>query len=226
MTPANSSGRFELLQPIHARLDCLAQKGGSLPHLLLDHLAVETHLRWRSVRLGSRSCLPVQASARARRPVPVQGLHVIRVAPQVLALGPEHGIVDMETDSDIGFEGQIKRKLDELGGLGVAMIKAEVPQHDGQSGLLVANGADPPFDVHRCSREASPCPGTWRFAGSSPRPWWGFRIGAVGEDLKGQIPGLLLRPSRLRKSPAAPLPAPPRNWQTATSRFPERRIAS
>ena len=30
----------------------------------------------------------------------------------------------METDGHIGLEGQIKRKLDELGDLGVIMIKA------------------------------------------------------------------------------------------------------
>ena len=51
---------------------------------------------------------PVQSSARAWRPVPVQGLHVLRIAPQILAPGPEHGIVDMETDGHIGFESQIK----------------------------------------------------------------------------------------------------------------------
>ena len=51
MTPANSSGLLQLLQPLHARLDCLAQQGGALLHLPLDHLAVETHLRRRSGRL-------------------------------------------------------------------------------------------------------------------------------------------------------------------------------
>ena len=53
----------------------------------------------------------------------------------------------METDGHIGFEGQIKRQLNKLGDLGVSMVKTERPQHDGQSGLLVAYGADPPFDV-------------------------------------------------------------------------------
>ena len=225
MTPANSSGLFALLQLFHARLDCLAQKGGALPHLPLDHLAVETHLRWRSIRLCSRSGLPVQASARARSPVPVQGLHVIRIAPQILAPGPEHGIVDMETDRHIGLEGQTKRKLDEPGDLGVTMIKAEVPQHDGQSGLLVAYGADPPFDVldvvakRRLVRE----PGEWvhplAHAGD-------FRIGTVGEDLKGQIPGLLLRLRGLTESPASSSPAPTRDWQTASPRFQGPRGAS
>jgi hypothetical protein len=73
------------------------------------------------------------------------------------------------------------------------MIKAEVPQHDGQPGLLVADGADPPFDVldvvakRRLVRE----PGG---LGVLPLAHTGdFRIGTVGEDLKGQIPGLLLR---------------------------------
>jgi hypothetical protein len=103
---------FALLQPLHARLDGLAQKGGALLHLPLDRLAVETHLRRRA---SGRVLSPVQASARARRPVPVQGLHVIRIAPQILALRPEHGIVDMETDGHIGLEGQSNAKLNELG---------------------------------------------------------------------------------------------------------------
>src|SRR5208283_3575819 len=98
----------------------------------------------------------------------------------------------METDSHISFEGQTKRKLNELGDLGVIMIKAEVPQHDGQSGLLVAYGADPPFDVLDVVAKGRFVgePGDWVF----PLAHAGeFRIRTVGEDLKCQIPRLLLR---------------------------------
>ena len=80
----------------------------------------------------------------------------------------------METDSHIGLEGQFKSKLNEPGDLGVTMIKAERPQHDGQPGLPVAYGADPPFDVldvvakHRLVREPGdwvrPLAHAWRFS--------------------------------------------------------------
>ena len=164
--PAGNHAREQLrpvalLELFTSGLDCLAHEGGALPHLPQDHLAVETHLRRCGIRLRSGSCLPVQAPARARRPVPVQGLHVTGVAPQVLAPCPEHGIVDMETDGHISLERQTEGELDEPGDLGVTMVKGDRPQHDGQAGLLVADGADPPLDVLRCSREASPCPGTW-----------------------------------------------------------------
>ena len=94
----------------------------------------------------------------------------------------------------ICLKGQFKSKLDELGNVSVTMIKGEMPQHDGQPGLRVADGADPPFDVldvvaqHRLVREY----GRLRLR---PLAHGGdYRIGTVGEDLKGQIPGLLLRP--------------------------------
>ena len=84
-------------------------------------------------------------------------------------------------------------KLDELGDLGVTMIKAERPEHDRQPGLPVAYRADPAFDVldvvakRRLVREVG---------GLGVRPLThagDLRIGTVGEDLKGQILRLLLR---------------------------------
>ena len=97
----------------------------------------------------------------------------------------------METDRHIGFEGQIKCAFDELGDLGVGLVKTERPQHDGQPGLPIADGPDPLFDVQdvvakcRLARhEGYPHPVAQRLGV--------FRIGTVvGEDLEGQIPGLV-----------------------------------
>ena len=132
----------------------------------------------------------------------------------------------METDGHIGFESQIERRVDELGGLGVALFKAERPQHDGQPGLLVADGADPLFDVQRRSREAPPCP-----AGVVPSTRCStggdFRIGAVvGEDLERPDTWSPSPPSRIGESPAACESCPDAELANSTATIPRtnRRI--
>ena len=98
----------------------------------------------------------------------------------------------MKTDGHIGLQGEFKSHLNEPGGLGVAMIKAQMPQHDGQPVLLAAYCADSTFNIgdviaqHCLVRE----PGGLRIR---PLAHGGDqRIGTVGKDLEGEVLRLLL----------------------------------
>ncbi len=100
----------------------------------------------------------------------------------------------METDGDIGFESQTECKFNELGAVGVALFETERPQYDGQTGLLVAHGPDPLFDVLNVVAERRLARHEW-FLHPAAQSGGDLRIGTeVGEDLECKIPGLLLRP--------------------------------
>ena len=98
----------------------------------------------------------------------------------------------METHGHIGFEAQVECLSNKLGDLGVRLVKAERPQHDGQPRLLIADGAYPLLDVldivakrHRARHEWFPHPVAQRLGV--------FRIASViGENLERQIRGLVL----------------------------------